>query len=414
MRTHSLFSACYVVLFLTNAYSQKKTFNDAELQRGQLPAGLTRPMPKVLGWLDDNRVLLSAKPHPDSPFRAVVLDCKTGKESPGSEKMLGQAGRESSAVVMRDNDLYYRENDKPEIRLTNTPEKEFNPTLSPDKRYVAFTRNNDLYTIALDTKKENRLTRDGNELILNGYASWVYMEEILGRSSQYCAFWWSPDSRHIAYFRSDESKVPEFTMTDAPGLHGVVSSLRYPKVGDPNPEVKVGIVDLSTNATTWSDFNEKDDQYFGLPYWMPDGKSLLVQWMNRKQNELKIWQVNPSDGSKKLFLNETQKTWINLDDEGRRITFLANGKGFIYRSDASGYDHLYYYDMSGKLINAITSGNYTVTDVHRIDENRMDQSLAKSAGVISSTSIRTVAGRASGLSRLVRTLLNFTPRTWRA
>jgi dipeptidyl-peptidase-4 len=368
MRTHSLFSACCAVLFLSNGFSQKKTFNDAELQRGQLPVGLTRPMPKVLGWLDDNRVLLSTKAHPDSPFRAVVLDCKTGKESPGSEKMLGQAGRESSPVILRDNDLYYRENDKPEIRLTNTPEKEFNPTLSPDKRYVAFTRNNDLYTIALDTKKENRLTKDGSELILNGYASWVYYEEILGRPTRYRSFWWSPDSRHIAFMRMDDTRVPLFPLYSETGTHGSTENTRYPKPGDPNPEVRIGMVTPDGDKLIWADFDEKADQYFGLPYWRPDGNALWVQWMNRGQDILKIHEVSLSDGSKKELYEEKQPAWIDLDDQGSRIRFLAGGKGFILQSDKDGWDNLYLHQMDGKLKNRITQDKFWSTSIVQVDE----------------------------------------------
>ena len=164
--------------------------------------------------------------------------------------------------------------------------------------------------------------------------------------------------------------MPIYTLTDAQGQHGYVDVIRYPKVGDPNPEVKVGIVSSNGGNIVWADFNEHDDQYFGLPYWKPDGKSLLVQWMNRQQNQLKIWEVNPATGAKNIFLSEEQKTWVSLDDEGKRITFLQNGKGFIYRSDASGYDQLYYYDMNGKLKNPINSGNYTVTDLNYIDEKK--------------------------------------------
>ncbi|WP_462220364.1 S9 family peptidase, partial [Ferruginibacter sp.] len=176
-----------------------------------------------------------------------------------------------------------------------------------------------------------------------------------------------PDSKKIAYFRSDDSKVPEFIITDGTGQHGLVEKTRYPKVGDPNPEVKVGVVSPDGGATVWSDFNEKDDQYFGMPYWKPDGNTLLVQWMNRLQNNLIIYEVNPATGAKKEFYNETQKTWIDLDDNDR-ISFLKNGKGFILSGDATGWKHLYYYDMNGKLINAITSGKFTVTDLNYVDE----------------------------------------------
>ncbi|MEO7765876.1 MAG: DPP IV N-terminal domain-containing protein, partial [Ferruginibacter sp.] len=243
-----------------------------------------------------------------------------------------------------------------------------NPTMSPDGNYVAFTKKNDLYTINISTQKTNRLTTDGSDVILNGYASWVYMEEILGRASQYRAFWWSPDSRKIAYFRTDDSKVPVFTITNSNGLHSEVESTRYPKVGDPNPSVKVGIVSADGENPVWTKINEQDDQYFGLPYWKPDGSALLVQWMPRKQDQLKIYEVNPDTGELKDFYNEQQKTFISLDDEGERITFLKNGKGFLLTSDKTGWKNLYYYDMKGKLINPVTSGKFTVTNLEYVDE----------------------------------------------
>ena len=139
----------------------------------------------------------------------------------------------------------------------------------------------------------------------------------------------APTVKILPFSAADDTEVPEYTITDANGLHGYVEKMRYPKVGDKNPEVKVGIVHPDGGNIAWTDFNEKDDQYFGIPYWKPDGSSLLVQWMNRKQNNLKIWEVNPATGAKTTFYNEEQKTWINLDDENDRIQFLENGKGFI-------------------------------------------------------------------------------------
>jgi dipeptidyl-peptidase-4 len=162
--------------------------------------------------------------------------------------------------------------------------------------------------------------------------------------------------------------VPIFTLTDGNGQHGYVETVRYPKVGDANPAVKVGIVALDGGNTTWANFNETDDQYFGLPYWAPDGSALWVQWMNRLQNNLIIWNVNPADGSKKELYNETQKTWINLDDEGNRIQFLASGKGYVLQSDVTGFNHIYLYDITGKLLQAVTAGKFTVTNINYVDE----------------------------------------------
>jgi dipeptidyl-peptidase 4 len=257
-----------------------------------------------------------------------------------------------------------------EMQLTNDKGKKANPTVSPDGNQVAYTKDNDLYCYSLIAKKETRLTTDGSETILNGYASWVYMEEILGRRSAYRSFWWSPDSKHISFFRSDDSPVPVFTITDANGLHGVVEKERYPKVGDPNPEVKVGIAKPEGGNIVWADFNAKDDQYFGQPYWMPDGSSLLVQWMNRLQDNLIIYEVSTSTGAKREFYNEKQKTWVDLDDGGERIHFMENKTGFILFNDASGWRHLYFHDMKGKLVNAITSGKFSVTDLTYVDEKK--------------------------------------------
>lgn len=324
--------------------------------------GIVVSTPPPMYWLDD-RNFVQVK-----DGKRWVIDAKTGKEREATERDTRKKEDAYPTVFTKDNDIFVKYAEK-EIRLTNDAEKEFNPTISPDSQYVAFTKKNDLYAVEIKSQKIQRLTFDGSELILNGYASWVYMEEILGRASQYRAFWWSPDSKQIAFFRSDDTKVPEFVMTDANGLHGYVEKLRYPKVGDPNPEVRVGIVSPGGGKIVWSEFDPTADQYFGLPYWMPDGKSLLVQWMNREQDELQIWKVDPSNGKKTMFMKEQQKrSWINLDDEGERIQFLANNKGFFYRSDASGNQQIFLYDMNGSMKNAITPLDANVTEIVWADE----------------------------------------------
>jgi dipeptidyl-peptidase 4 len=340
--------------------AQKTALTDDQYFKNNFK-GITQPLPMVTRWIDDSRFILS------KDGKSTVVDCKTGleKEVTEADKKAPEAPAKPAAYS-KGNDLFIKLNGA-EVQLTNDKDKEINPLISPDGNYVAYTKNNDLYTVNISTKKENRLTADGSELILNGYASWVYYEEILGRGSQHRSFWWSPDSKKIAFFRADDTKVPVFTITDDAGQHGRVESERYPKVGDPNPEIKIGIVQPDGGGTTWCDFNTADDQYFGMPFWKPDGSGLLVQWLNRLQDKLVIYDVDLATGSKKEFYTETQKTWINLDDNDR-INFLKNGKGFIMLSDATGWKHLYYHDMNGKLINAITSGKFTVTELNYVDE----------------------------------------------
>ena len=255
----------------------------------------------------------------------------------------------------------------PAAKSYNLNNKEKNPTASPDGLWVAYTRDNNLFAKELSSGKEIQFTSDGSDNVYSGYAAWLYYEEILGRSSHYRAFWWSPDSKHIAFMHFDESEVPVFPIYNSEGQHGFLEKQHYPKPGDKNPAVKIGFVAVDHPVITWTDINEKDDQYFGTPQWTPDGSSLLVQWMPRHQNDYKIYAVNPANGSKKELYHEQQKTWIDLDLDDR-INFLADGKSFILTSDKSGWMQLYLYRMDGALVNPITQGDFTVTGILRIDE----------------------------------------------
>ena len=128
------------------------------------------------------------------------------------------------------------------------------------------------------------------------------------------------------------------------------------------------MVSPESNQVTWADFDAKADQYFGMPYWRPDGQALWVQWMNRGQDNLKVYEVNLANGSKKEIYTESQKTWIDLDDQGGRITFLEKTRGFILQSDKDGWDNLYLHNMDGSLKNKITNGNFWSSSVIKIDE----------------------------------------------
>jgi len=352
-------SLLIVFLFVSIiSLAQNKELTTEQMLKGA-PHKVTQQLPQFVQWINDNSFVLKRD------GKQFAYDCKTGKETEytGPAAVIQVVVPE---IISKNNDLYLKMANE-ETRLTNNKDFEKNPTLSPDNQYVAFTRNNNLYTINLASKKETQLTFDGTDVILNGYASWVYYEEILGRASRYKSFWWSPDSKKIAYMRMDERMVPMFPIYSEEGQHGFIEQTRYPKAGDKNPEVKVGVVNADGGNTVWADFNEKDDQYFGLPYWKPNGSALWIQWAPRSQDNLKIYEMNLTDGSKKEVYDEKQKTWVTLEGNSR-ISFLKNGKQFILESDASGWDHLYLHDMTGKRINAITSGNYRVTAVNLVDE----------------------------------------------
>ncbi|MFN5439486.1 MAG: DPP IV N-terminal domain-containing protein [Bacteroidota bacterium] len=349
------------------AVAQKKNLTDNQMLRGDKIPNLLQPLPQVLGWVDDEQVLFSKKENGDTSTRYFIMNGKTGKVVPSSKDALQEEKSENINVRLVNNDVFLYINGKQEKQLTKSSDPEVNPTLSPDKKWVAFTRKNDLYTVELSSGKEFRLTKDGSDLILNGYASWVYFEEILGRPSRYKSYWWSPDSKSICFMRMDDTRVPLFPIVGETGQHGYVENTRYPKSGDPNPTVKMGITSTDGSSLVWADFDETYDQYFGMPYWMPNASTLLVQWMNRGQDSLIIYAVNPSNGSKKEFYKEVQQTWVDLDDMGARISFLPSNKGIIIKSDKDGWDQLYLHNTDGSLKNKITNGNHWSTDVQWID-----------------------------------------------
>ncbi|NNV56080.1 S9 family peptidase [Limnovirga soli] len=345
--------ACIVL----TAQAQLKPLTADQMLKGNTK-GIIETLPKVGGWKDDTHYILY-KPL-DKGFDTVLVDAVKGTETPYTAVADAKA-----SVAVKNNDIVFTAADGSTKQLTHNKDEEKNATLSPDGSKVAFTRNNDLYVIDIATDTETRLTSDATDVIYNGWASWVYFEEILGRASKYKAFWWNPDSKHIAFMHFDDTKVPMFPLYGADGQHGYVENTRYPQPGDTNPAVKMGIVDISTQKTVWADFNENDDQYFGTPYWSPDGGSLWMQWMNRNQNHLIVYAVNPADGNKAPIYDEQQKSWVSWLGN---INFLQNNKGFIIQTDKSGWSHLYQYDMKGNLVKQITNGDWTVKDLLRIDE----------------------------------------------
>jgi dipeptidyl-peptidase 4 len=362
--TLKLFAGLFSALLIsTFSFAQQKQLTGDQFFKNNFK-GIIQPLPSVTRWVDGSHFILLRE------GKTFLVDAKTSIEKPYENPVINKESEVVALeIITKEKDLYVRKSIG-DVRLTNDTLVEINATLSPDFKFVAYTKKNDLYTVEIATQKETRLTNDGSDVVLNGYASWVYTEEILGRQSKYRSFWWSPDSKKIAFFRTDDSPIAPFIITDAPGVHGYVETVRYPKVGDKNPEIKIGIVAPVGGAMTWANFNEKDDQYFGMPYWTNDGSSLWVQWMNRKQNNLKIYAVDPVSGSKKEVYEETQKTWVQLEDGLERLHLLKNNKNFVLESDKTGWNNLYLYDMNGKFINAITPGKFTVTDINYIDEEK--------------------------------------------
>ena len=263
-----------------------------------------------------------------------------------------------------------------------------NLTYSPDSTRLAFTRDNDLYVLDIATGAEQRITNDGTDVILNGYASWVYYEEIFGRRTRYKAFWWSPDSQKLAFYRFDNSQVPMFpiysafanpaaaaSQSQSPkvtdfGMGGAVSETRYPKAGQTNPEVKIAIVDLSApdRHIAWADFDPSLDQYFGPPFWSPDSKEFFVPRIPRLQNTLDLYAVNPADGTKRQVYHETYKTWLTWI-----YSAIFTDKGlYMVREFETGWQQIYFLSYDGTTFRRLTDGPNWDVEIVSVDQKKGD------------------------------------------
>jgi dipeptidyl-peptidase 4 len=408
----SLIPALLLLAALSPAQEKKTLTFDQIFKNGE--PKLTLPLPGISGWADDRHYIESKREKGEMVPRTFSVDVSGGKSNPWHvmdaykslvDSAIDLNSPESSTesfdrlIYRHQNHLFLLDTRQKTFRqITNAVQPEKNPVISPDGRYCAYTRENDLYVADLNAGTESRVTSDGGKDIHNGYAAWVYYEEIFGRPTQYRAFWWSPDSRHLAFYRFDESAVPLFPVYNADGLHGNLEQTHYPEAGDPNPKVRIGIIPAGKpSPVVWADFNENDDQYFGTPFWTPDGKDLIIQWMNRRQDSLLLWGINPSAGSKKLIYTEHQPSWVEWFES---IDFLGNNKGFILRSDKDGWSHLYLHAMDGSLIRRLTSGNWSVTDVKYVDESGERVYFTAKKEASTSTDLYVVGLDGTGLKRL--------------
>ena len=259
-------------------------------------------------------------------------------------------------------------------RITRTEASEKSPRLSPDGSKLAFVREGDLYVWDLDKGVERRLTSDGSETLLNGTLSWVYWEEVFARRD--LGYWWSEDSTAVAYLRTDESAVTEMIYQGFEPNIPDLTRQRYPKTGGVNPTVRLGVLELASGKTTWVDLSKHEHEYIVRVKWLNDSRRLAVQTMDRPQTRLDLFFVDREGGQPTHILTERDKGWVNIHDD---LYFLKKSGRFLWASERSGYMHLYLYDLNGKLLGPVTSGDWAIRSaagavswlrqaVHSIDE----------------------------------------------
>lgn len=279
---------------------------------------------------------------------------------------------EQKVLFSTDTEQIYRRSSKAEFyiydiaskKLTKLSDggKQMYATFSPDAKRVAFARENNMFVTDLSNMQETQITTDGKfNSIINGYTDWVYEEEF----SFAQGFHWSPDGRKIAFYTFDETNVPEFNMQMWGELYPQDNKFKYPKAGEANSKVKVSVYDVANGKTVKMDTGNEDDIYIPRIKWTNDANLLSIQKMNRLQNTLEILHANATTGKADVVLKETDKAYIDVTDD---LTYLKDGKHFIHSSEVKGYNHLYLYNMSGKLVRQITNGNWEVSSYVGFDE----------------------------------------------
>ena len=265
--------------------------------------------------------------------------------------------------------LWYYTLDGVAIQLTSSPDPSTDPKFSPDGDRVAYLRKHNLYVRSISSDNEKQLTSDKDEDVLNGEVDWVYAEELDVRSN----YFWSPDGRDIAFLQMNEKLVPSYPLTDWMPTHPTVEMEKYPKAGDPNPGVRLGVVSTSGGKVKWLALSDDPDVYIPLFGWVRDG-ILWAEVLNRHQDTLDLYFVDTRSGHAHKMLSESSpNAWVHVNDDFR---VLKSGDRFTWSSWRDGDTHLYLYSFDkdnplgsdAQLQLQLTKGNFEVSSFDGIDD----------------------------------------------
>ena len=236
---------------------------------------------------------------------------------------------------------------------------------SPDSSKVAYVRDNNIYMEKVGSKAVTALTTDGNDTIVNGNFDWVYEEEFTIRDG----FRWSPDNKSIAYWQLDTSGVKYFTMiNNTDDLYPTLKEFPYPKAGEMNSAVKVGVVSLSDKKTRWAELGgDNRDRYIPRISWAGTGESLMIQDLNRPQSHNKVWLFDWQKQQLTKILEDKDDAFIEWF---YKANWSKDGKFFIWHSERDGWRHLYRVSRDGKTVVDLTPGEYDIIDMLALNEDK--------------------------------------------
>ena len=390
-RKTSLFASLLLVCLGVVAHAQEKLLTIDDIFDPAKRVNFSGTAPSNLQWLKDGDFYLQSKTDPQTRTTQLLkVNARTGDASPFFDAARMEAAlmkiqgmkaddarrlsRQSSyhlnpaqtgVLLNSQGDLiYYELGTDRAVKLTNSPEEEMEEDFSPDGAMVSFVRNNNLFVLDVATGRERQLTTDGSEKVFNGRLDWVYEEELYGRGDKR-GYWWSPDSKQIAYLRLDEKDVKSFPVVDHIPTVQVLEDTAYPLAGAPNPLARLGIVSATGGTTRWADTSKYDPKDFLIVRvtWSPDSRRVIYQAQNREQTFLDL-NAAASDGKATTLFREQTKAWVEAVANPR---WLKDGS-FLWRSERDGWMHLYHYAPDGKLIRQVTQGKWEVRELDEVDE----------------------------------------------
>lgn len=373
------------------AAGQKKQLGIDELYDPEKHLDLDGQLAQPALWLDDEHYLVARKEPKGARSTWMRVEAASGREEPfgdaarARQALLTRAGaKEQEAARLAEQDparmsadhgallctirkdlyVWLAATDKL-VRLTNTPNaEEEQESFSPDGKRVAFVRDNDLYVCDIDPPAERRLTRDGSATLLNGKLDWLYQEELYGRG-HFKAYWWSPDSDEIAFLQLDEKGVPLWTLVDDVPRTPLVENAPYPRAGEENPKVHLGIVPVTRPEVRWVDLSRWSaaEPLLVDVSWL-DEERVGFQVQDREQTWLELASASSKEPAPRTLLREESKGWVESHGAPRK---LADGT-FLWLSERTGWKHAYHYTADWKLIGALTSGEWELRSIDAVDE----------------------------------------------
>lgn len=299
--------------------------------------------------------------------------------SPDERKIILQVGVESIYRRSSKAVCYVYDRDSKKLSTLESANKISYPTFNAAADKVGYVFENNLYVHDLASDKAMQVTQDGKRnAIINGATDWVYEEEFAFAQ----AFSWSADGKKVAFYRFDESEVPQFSMPIYGTLYADPYEFKYPKAGDKNAVVEIHIYNTETGKTVKCNIGKDEDQYIPRIKWTKDANKLAIIRMTRLQNHLDVLLADAATGATETILSEDEETYIDeVSDE--KWMFLDNGTEFLWQSEKDGYNHVYRYNFEGKLLNAVTSGNWDVMHIAAVDEE--NETLYFTSSEISAT-----------------------------